>query len=67
MKKIVFIEAEGVLFSFGDYVANERRVKTFFEELINFCEKNKILLYVISGYHNKIAHENLIRVFKNNV
>ncbi len=57
MKKICFIEAEGVLLSFNSYNPNERRAKVFFEELINFCKVNKILIYVISGYHEKVAHK----------
>ncbi|HNV01103.1 MAG TPA: hypothetical protein PKK60_01600 [archaeon] len=67
MKKIVFIEAEGVLLPYNNYNPNERRVKTFFEDLSNYCEKNKILLYVISGYHESVAHKKFEESFLKNV
>ncbi len=57
MKKICFIEAEGVLLPFKDFFPNERRARLFFEQLADFCEKKKILLYVLSGFHESVAHK----------
>jgi len=57
MKKICFIEAEGVLLPFKDYVPDHKRSEKFFDELSNFCTKNNILLYVLSGFHENIAHK----------
>lgn len=59
MKKLVFIELEGVLSDFGQYVPNSAKVGSFLKELSSFCKTNKIELYLISGYHESIAKKNL--------
>lgn len=63
MKKICFIEAEGILLPFNHYLPNERRAKVFFEQLSDFCTKNKILLYVLSGFHESVAHKKFDKSF----
>lgn len=67
MKKICFIEAEGVLLPFNDYSPNEERVKSFFEQLTNYCKKNNISIYVISGYHEGVAYKKFEESFLNGV
>jgi hypothetical protein len=57
MKKICFIEAEGVLLPFKGYVPDKERAEKFFEDLSNFCSKNKIEIYILSGFHENVAHK----------
>jgi len=55
MKKLCFVEMEGVLLSHKNYKANERRVTSFVSELAEYCGQNKIELYLISGFHESVA------------
>jgi len=55
MKKICFIELEGVLTHFGDYKPDQKRVLKFLDTLCRFLKKNKINIYIISGHHEPIA------------
>lgn len=59
MKKICFIELEGVLSSFGSYIPNERRLKNFLDDFTNYCRKKKIEFYILSGHHAPIAQKKL--------
>lgn len=60
MKKVCFIELEGVLSSFGSYVPNERRLKNLLDDLIPYCKKKKVELFIISGHHETIAQKKLL-------
>jgi hypothetical protein len=55
MKKAVFIEMEGVLIPFNDFVPIEKKTERFVENLCEYCKKNKIELFLISGYHKDVA------------
>ena len=55
MKKLCFIEMEGVLSSIGSYIADEKLVNSFLTDLTKFCKSNKIELYLVSGHHEPIA------------
>lgn len=66
MKKVCFIEFEGILESNEKYVANTKLVKSFLSELSSFCKKNSIELILISGFHHKIALEKFNKSFIKN-
>jgi len=55
MKRLCFIEMEGVLSSISHYKADEKKVTVFLKELTKFCKTNKIELYLVSGYHEPVA------------
>lgn len=57
MKKICFVEMEGVLLSHNQYKANERRACNFISELSSFCAGKKIGLYMVTGFHEPVAHK----------
>ncbi len=59
MKKACFIELEGVLSSFGNYIPNPRRLKNFLDDLIPYCKKKKVELSIISGHHCIVAQKKL--------
>lgn len=63
MKKVCFIEFEGILDSSGDYKLNTQKTRTFLKKLTDFCSINKIELILISGFHHKIAEEKFSRSF----
>ena len=46
---------EGILLSHGNYFADKKRVSEFIKKLFTFCKTKKIELYLLSGYHEKIA------------
>ncbi len=57
MKRLCFIEMEGVLSSIAHYKADEKKASVFLKELTKFCKSNKIELYLVSGYHEPVALE----------
>jgi hypothetical protein len=59
MKKLCFIELEGVLSDFGKYSPSKDKVKNFLNELSSFCKKNKIELFLISGHGAGVAEKRL--------
>ena len=59
MKKVCFVEMEGVILSHMDYRANERRVKSFVEDLSSFCREHKIELFLVTGFHEPVADAKL--------
>ena len=59
MKKVCFVEMEGVLLSDRDYAANERRAKSFVVGLSRFCRGHKIELYLVTGFHEPVADSKL--------
>ena len=60
MKKICFIELEGVLTNYKEYVANDAKVKEFVKLLSSFCKENKIEVFLVSGHHETIAKQKMI-------
>ena len=60
MKRVCFIEFEGVLDSGKDYSVDEENATKFAEKLSAYCKKNKIELFLISGLHEKVALDKLI-------
>ena len=57
MKRVCFIEMEGILLARGQYSPDKQFVSTFLKKLSDFVEKNDIDLYLLSGYHETIAHK----------
>lgn len=55
MKKVCFIEFEGILNSFEGYKVNSAKAKKFISDLHKYCEENRIELILVSGYHKSIA------------
>lgn len=55
MKRLCFIEMEGVLSSQAHYIADEKKVNSFLTDLNKFCKSNKIELYLVSGHHEPVA------------
>lgn len=57
MKKVCFLEFEGLLESEKDYVVESEKAKLFVKGLSDFCLKNNIELFLISGLHENVAVE----------
>ena len=57
MKRVCFIEMEGVLKSHNNYSAEEKKVSEFVKKLSTFCKTKKIDLYLLSGYHEVVAKQ----------
>jgi hypothetical protein len=55
MKKLCFIEMEGVLSSKDKYISDSKKVSSFLTELTKFCKSNKVELYLVSAYHEPVA------------
>jgi hypothetical protein len=59
MKKLLFLELEGVLTGYKEYVPNDAKVKEFVESLHSFCKENKIEVFLVSGHHETIAKQKM--------
>jgi hypothetical protein len=57
MKKLCFVEMEGVLLPLHSYSPDEKKSASFVSSLSKYAKKNKIELYLISGYHERVAKE----------
>ncbi len=55
MKRVCFVEMEGILIEYKGYVPDKKRIEKFSKELTSFCKKEKIDLYLLSGLHKKVA------------
>ena len=55
MKRVCFIEFEGVFDSVKDYSVDKENATKFAKKLSAYCNKNKIELFLISGLHEKVA------------
>ena len=55
MKRLCFIEMEGVLTPFASYEPDLDKVRKFLSQLTAFSKKNKIELFLLSGYHESVA------------
>ena len=60
MKKLLFLELEGVLTGYKDYAPNDAKVKEFVESLHNFCKENKIEVFLVSGHNETVAKQKMI-------
>ncbi len=63
MKKLCFVEMEGILISDKSYSANEKKVKSFLKELNKFCDSKKIRLILLSGFHKDVAEKKFSESF----
>jgi hypothetical protein len=50
---------EGVLLQYLSYQPNERIVHSFIEDLAEYCRKNSVELFLVSGYYEKVAKKKL--------
>ena len=60
MKKLCFIELEGLLTNYKSYSVNDSKVKDFLKSLHSFCKENKIEVFLVSGHHETIAKQKMI-------
>ena len=63
MKRVCFIEMEGILLSHEKYSVELAKARVFVDELSTFCKHNKIELFLISGFHEKIAKQKFAKSF----
>ncbi len=63
MKRVCFIEFDGILSSNKTYTLNLKRAKEFMKNLSEYCKKNSIELILVSGFHEKIAKQKLAKSF----
>jgi hypothetical protein len=63
MKRVCFLKFEGVLENYKNYLVDLKKAKAFTKELSEFCKKNKIDLYLISGLHEKVAKKSFEKSF----
>jgi hypothetical protein len=57
MKKVCFIEMEGILTDYKEYKVDKDTANKFITDFKEFSKENNIKLYLISGHHEKIAKE----------
>ncbi|MDD3159528.1 MAG: hypothetical protein PHQ98_01000 [Candidatus ainarchaeum sp.] len=57
MKKVCFIEMEGILTNYKDYTVDNNTANKFIADFKSFSKENNIKLYLLSGHHEKIAKE----------
>lgn len=62
MKKICFVEMEGLITPFGHYQPNGRRVKSFLEDLLEFSKEKGVEVFLVSGHAKEAAIEKLASV-----
>lgn len=60
MKKICFIEMEGILTPFGDYVPDEKKVRTFLSGLKDYFSRVGLEFFLISGHTDSVAQKKLL-------
>ncbi len=60
MKKLLFLELEGVLTNYKEYSPNDAKVNEFIESLYAFCQENRIEVFLVSGHHETIAKQKMI-------
>jgi len=60
MKKLCFVELEGLLINYKDYVADDVKVKEFVKSLHSFCNENNIEVFLVSGHHESVAKQKMI-------
>jgi hypothetical protein len=63
MKKVVFVEMEGVLLPFAHYKPSEERAEKFASKLSEYCAENKIKLLLVSGYSYNVAERKFSQSF----
>ncbi len=59
MKKICFLEMEGILTPFGDYFPDEKKVRAFLSGLKEYSSKVGLELFLISGHNDSVANQKL--------
>jgi hypothetical protein len=59
MKKLCFLEMEGVISSYKHYSPNTDKVTVFLDKLVSFCKKNNVELFLLSGHHESVAKKKL--------
>jgi hypothetical protein len=60
MKKVCFVELEGLLVNYKSYSADDSLAKSFVSDLSSFCKKNEIELYLVSGHHEPVAKRKMV-------
>ncbi len=55
MKRLCFLEFEGLLDNELDYCVDEKKAEQFVINIRAFCLKNNIELFLVSGFHEKVA------------
>ncbi len=60
MKKLCFVELEGLLTNYKSYSANDAKIKDFVKSLHSFCKENKIEVFLVSGHHETIAKQKIL-------
>lgn len=55
MKKVCFVELEGLLTSYKGYTANDADAKNFIKSLSEFSKDNGIEVFLVSGHHEPVA------------
>jgi hypothetical protein len=63
MKRVCFIEMEGILLSHDKYSVELAKARVFVKELTTFCKHNKIELFLISGFHEVAAKQKFAKSF----
>ncbi|MDD3086119.1 MAG: hypothetical protein WC290_02660 [archaeon] len=60
MKKVCFLEFEGVIASFKNYSPVGERINSFLKELTGFCKENNIELFLVCGYYEGVAKKKFL-------
>lgn len=60
MKKVCFLEFEGVVGAYKNYVPYKSKVNSFLDKLTGFCNEKGVELFLVSGHHESIAKKKLI-------
>ncbi len=66
MKRVCFIEFEGILESNLSYKIDAVKTKSFLKSIKDYCDKNGVELILLSGFHHKVAEEKFKKSFVKN-
>lgn len=66
MKKVCFLNLEGVLLEEKNYVVSTNKVNSFLKELTLFSKENNIELFLVTGYNELIAKQKFLEKGFNN-
>jgi hypothetical protein len=67
MKKVCFIEFEGLLENEKEYVVDQNKARDFLSKLNDFSKKNNIELFLISGLHENVVKDRFKKSFASKI
>jgi hypothetical protein len=57
MKRLCFLKFEGLLEDNANYFVDKKKASVFVRNLCDFCSKNNVEVFIVSGFHENVALE----------